>query len=571
MTATGARQPAIEKPTAVMNDTTPAVREYHSPTVEQLCWAIVLLVAAGLRLVALGQAPLSQAEGGRALQSWTVAQGRIQDSWPGGIVDAISALLFRLFGGGDAIARLAPALAGLLLVASLWSLRPFLGRTATMAAAILVAISPLFVYDARVVGGQSAGAALAVCVVALILRFIREPRHRHLALICVLLAFGLGTDAIFLGSMLLVAGWLALRGAWLHSADVAEARAFVRGDRRLSSVLLPAAAGTLLAVSRFGTGFARLRPAAAAYWSLAFTPSRPVVPWHYAIDVLIGYGAPLLVLGLIGAWVVVRDGSWRDQPLLGLACFWLVGGFLLNLFMAGRYPSMLLLTVLPLAVLAGHAVDRGLRLIGRSVPDAIALSLAAGLVIAVFYFAIVASSFVNGGQATTLQLWAGVLLVVICLGGASVRARQDGSSVLAPAIVVLAVVAMLVDLRGTGAIRGTGDEFLAGQRTTPEGKAFARLLVSNGGGVSSVTDEALRPLTWYLRDTISSGGHGGARLTQSTAQLPAGFHGSGQPGVISRSWSPASLSATGMIRWWLYRDAWGRPQDLSVRLVVQDQ
>src|SRR5438270_11427159 len=98
MTATGSPESAMRQPVEGSNEVGTAVRRYPSPTVEQLCWTAVLFVAAGLRLVALGQSPLSQAEGARALQSWTVAHGRVQDAWPGGLVDAVTALLFRRFG-----------------------------------------------------------------------------------------------------------------------------------------------------------------------------------------------------------------------------------------------------------------------------------------------------------------------------------------------------------------------------------------------------------------------------------------------------------------------------------------
>src|SRR5205823_1554764 len=104
--------------------------------VEHLVWALVLLVAALFRLVDLGGTPLSAAEEGRALESWSVAQGRLTGGWPGGVLDALTALLFRLFGGADATARIAPAVAGVLLVASFSLLRPHIGRGAALLAAL---------------------------------------------------------------------------------------------------------------------------------------------------------------------------------------------------------------------------------------------------------------------------------------------------------------------------------------------------------------------------------------------------------------------------------------------------
>jgi uncharacterized protein (TIGR03663 family) len=540
------------------------------PTLELFGWLFVVLVAAGLRLIALDQSPLNQAEGGRALQSWLVAGGRLQDTWPGGAIDAVTAALFRLFGSGDATARLAPALAGVALVGSLSLLRPHLGRAATLLAAVVVALSPVFVYDARSVGGASAGAALSVSLTALVLRWLCEPRPRTLVLICSTLAFGLGTDAVFLGSTLLIGAWLALRGGLMHSRDVTEAWFATSRTRGWLVNATPAVlAGLLLAVSRFGTGFARLRPAAAADWSLAFTPSRPGVAWHYALDVLAGYGAPLLLLAAGGAFLIIRGRSWRERPLHGLAVTWAGGGLVICLFAAGRYPSTLLLVCVPLALLAGHALERATRAVAGARPDAVDLLLATGLLVGVFYTVIIALSRFGAGTATSIQLLAGFLLVAICLGGAVVRWEQDGFGIVLPIVAVTALVLTLADLRGDGAIRGAGDEFLAGQRTTPEGRAFAGVLVRNGGGVSSVTDESVRPLAWYLRDTVRSGGHDTARLIAAAAPTPAGFYDAGQATVIARSWSPGSWSANGMIRWWVYRQAWGTPRDVTVKLVVE--
>lgn len=538
--------------------------------VEVLAWALVMLAAAALRLIGLAQAPLTQAEGGRALGSWSAAHGRVLDAWPGGIVDALTALLFRLFGDGDAQARVVPALAGLLLVASFWLLRVHLGRVAALAAAFMAAVSPVFVYDARSVDGQALGAALAICLAAAVLRLLADPRPRLVIVIAVLLSFGLGTDAALLGSALLIGLWLVLCGCWQRRADVREAWSVVEraGEWGLSALPLTLA-GLLLAFSRFGTGFSRLRPAALASWALAFNPSRSGVPWHYLLDVLAGYAAPVVILGGVAVYLLLRDGSWRARPAYGLLLVWLSGGLALNLFMAGREPQTLLLTFVPLTLLAGLMVERALRLFDGWRRDPIDLLLAAGLVVAAIYVVITGSDLVTTHTASAWQFWAGVMLAGICLGGAVARWRQDGPLTAAPMLAVLALVAVLIDLHGSGSVRTAGDEFLIGQRTTREGEAFARLLVAHGGGVDTITAAGRPALVWYLRDTVGSGGHGGARLIDPGAQVPAGFTLSGEPATVSRSWSPASWSGTGMIRWWIYREAWGRPTDAVEKLVVE--
>jgi len=173
-----------------------------------------------------------------------------------------------------------------------------MGRTPVLVAAFLSAISPVFVYDARTVGSQALGGALAVAVVAVVLSILARPRPRLLIVAATLVSFGLGTDAVFLGAVLLIGLWLVLRGFWQGSDDVRVAMTAARDTGAwLVSALPLVLAGLLLACSRFGTGFSRLRPAAAASWSLAFNPTRPGTPWHYLIDVIAGFALPATILG----------------------------------------------------------------------------------------------------------------------------------------------------------------------------------------------------------------------------------------------------------------------------------
>ena len=553
---------------------TPAVTEVDSAStlsatpIELIAWFLVLVAAAALRIFSLSLTPLSQAEGGRALGSWSAAQGTVLDAWPGSVLDALTALIFRVFGSGDAAARIVPAIAGMVLVASFWLLRPHMGRAPVLVAAILSAISPVFVYDARTVGSQALGAALAVAVAAVVLSFLARPRPRLLIVAATLLSFGLGTDAVFLGAMLLIGLWLVLRGFWQGSDDVRVAMTAVRDTGAwLVSALPLVLAGLLLACSRFGTGFSRLRPAAAASWSLAFNPTRPGTPWHYLIDVIAGYALPATILGGVGVYLLLRDGSWRERPILGLLIVWLGGGAAVNLFMAGRDPSSLLLTFVPLVLIAGVAVDRIIRSVAVSRPETIDFVLGAGLIAAAAYTVLAGAELVTTDVINAWQVWAGLLLMAVCAGGALVRWRQDGAATAAPLLAAAALIAVLADLHGAGSVRSGGDEFLSGQRTTPQGKVFAMLLVANGGGVDDVTHQSLLPLEWYLRNTIASGGHGTAKLFDTNTQLPLGFAQSGEAANVSRIWSPRSLSGTGMLRWWIYREAWADIADVTVRLV----
>ncbi len=542
-------------------------------TLEQALWLVLIAAAAALRLFSLGGVPLTEAEGTRALQSLGAAQLRVGgfSAWPGGLVDAVTAFIFKLFGAGDAAARVAPAVAGVLLIASFWLLRPYLGRGATFAAAALATVSPVFVVAARTSGGQSLGAALAILLTALALRCIEQPSTRRVAIIAALVVLGLGTDAVYLGLVVPLAGWLIARGAWAPDAGLLSAWTRVRRWR----IWLPSAAplcvaALLLTVSRFGFGFQRLQPGAAAEWALAFKPLPVSGSWHYLFDVLLGYELPLLLLGAAGCWLAVRGRLWRGRPVAGLLIVWLASGIVLDLLMGARQPSTLLLTLLPLALLSGLALSLLARSFVEGRPDLIDALLAVGLIAALAFCLISAGLTLNlalFGQVE--RFWFGLLLAGICFVGVVYRWQQDGAGTAVLASAALVLAGLVFSLHGSAAVAfGTGDEFLTGQRTTREGVALARLLQQNGGGVSSVTDEALLPLAWYLRDTVRSGGHGGAKLITAGTKPPTGFGAAGDPAIVSLHWAPDSLSANGMVRWWVFRERWSGTAAVREQLVV---
>jgi uncharacterized protein (TIGR03663 family) len=79
----------------------------------------------------------------------TAANGGYDPTYHGPFLYSIVAFGFFLFGTNDAIARLMPALFGILLIGLIWLLRPFIGRTGALVGAFLVLISPSITYYSR--------------------------------------------------------------------------------------------------------------------------------------------------------------------------------------------------------------------------------------------------------------------------------------------------------------------------------------------------------------------------------------------------------------------------------------
>ncbi len=112
-------------------------------TLEQILYAAAFLLALALRLLRLAQSPLTDPEAELALQALGLVRGDLSGTLsgqPGYLLPA--AALFALFGAGDGVARLIPALAGAGLVLLPALFRKELGSRAALIAAIGLALDP---------------------------------------------------------------------------------------------------------------------------------------------------------------------------------------------------------------------------------------------------------------------------------------------------------------------------------------------------------------------------------------------------------------------------------------------
>ncbi len=127
-------------------------------TIEHALYGIIVLVALVLRLFALGVQPLNPLEAANAWPAWLAAMA--VDAPPlaaptSPLLYSLHTLLFWLTQGNDAIARLAPALAGCGLVLLAWWWRQWLSRSAALVLALLFAVDPWLVAYSRLADGAA--------------------------------------------------------------------------------------------------------------------------------------------------------------------------------------------------------------------------------------------------------------------------------------------------------------------------------------------------------------------------------------------------------------------------------
>lgn len=333
-------------------------------------WAIVALAAA-LRLIDLGRRPLHHDEGTNAIFLLRLLREGVYrydpTNYHGPTLYYLSALPLALFGSTTAMLRLVPALLGTALVALVLLLRRPVGDAGVVAAGLLLAVSPSFVYYSRDNIHETYFLFFTLLVVVALVRGCGAPGPWWLAgcgAAAGLLAATKETAGLTLAA--LGAALLASRGGCLAKPPVA----------RLAAACLAAVA---IAAPVYSRGFteprALLDPAGSmAVWARrAFAPEGQGKPWFYFLTILAREEWVILAAGIAGAALAVR---LRDRFGLFLAAW---AAFLLAAYSAFPYktPWLVLNAALPLGLLAGRAFEIGLRRSGpRSARVAAVLMLA---------------------------------------------------------------------------------------------------------------------------------------------------------------------------------------------------
>jgi len=187
---------------------------------------LIFLAALALRFYDLGGRAIHHDESLHATFAWYFYRGMGYAHDPlmhGPFLFHAMALAYGLFGISDATARFVPAIFGALLVLLPWLLRDRLGRTGTVVAGLLLAVSPTLIYFSRFVGAGAQDIVLAVTVLliaAAIWRYLDDGRSRWLYLTAGALSVSFATKEVTFIIALVFILWLD----GLMAADLAAQR-----------------------------------------------------------------------------------------------------------------------------------------------------------------------------------------------------------------------------------------------------------------------------------------------------------------------------------------------------------
>lgn len=380
---------AVTRPGAPTNSWT--INSWTSNlTITDALFALVVVMAAVMRLTDLAGIPLSPSEATEALTTWRYWQPNPLE-FAGSASPAyfsFTSLLMQLLGDSDIVMRLAPVLFGLGLVILPYFWRHHLGNWGVLVTSTLLALSPVLTMVSRTAGGDAVAVFATLLLLTAWVRFQEERDDSEPVVVAVsdgdndsgentddvtddvypvsrswwffvgVAAFGLGLTSsplFFAGLAILLLTWSVhwQLGPRLHDEVARPEPTMLRS----AGILL---GGVIFVV---GTLFF-WNPAGLAQtaghigeWLQQFSFSGSALDW-LAPTLLVGrYESAILLLGFIAlAWA-----TWRGETIPTFFVYWFSTSLLIAL-LQHQTPEITALLILPAYFLIGTWVNRAMQI-----------------------------------------------------------------------------------------------------------------------------------------------------------------------------------------------------------------
>jgi uncharacterized protein (TIGR03663 family) len=340
--------------------------------------ALLAIVAALVftRLWALGNRAYSHDESAHAWEAWKLLTGQryIHDPvFHGPFLYHLTALVYFLFGVGDATARLGSALLAIVAVLLVWPLRRWLGRAGALFAMLLLTLSPTMMFRGRFIRHDIFVMAPTMVMLVCIFRYLedREPRWLYITAAALALSFT-GKANAFINGAILGTFWVLHLGVdWLRTRKPLREMPSFDIVMLLGTLALPLVAPVILKALGFdpidysAQGLLRIR---AVVFALIAASAAIGVWWkrrewllsagiYYSIFLLLyttlltnARGVESGFVGMLGYWLSQQEVARGGQP-------WYYYFFLLTVY-----------ELLPLLMALLGAVYYGVRRIRRGNP-----------------------------------------------------------------------------------------------------------------------------------------------------------------------------------------------------------
>lgn len=322
-------------------------------------WAAVLVLGLIVRFIALGERAFHHDESQDAYFSYLFRQSGDYEYNPllhGPLRFYLTALMYVLFGDSDFTARLAPALMGAAMIPMCWGLRRQLGRVAALAAAILFAFGPSYLYFSRFAREDIYFASITLAIIVVVWRGIDHPRKYTPALIGALLALSFATkETTFIS--LFAMGTFFLFAFFIAPWRAEMLRALKAPGWDGWGWFLAAFVGVFsLLFTTFLTHPTGLRDGVVEgldYWLGQHEVRRGGEPWEFYSFILATIEWPVMILAVIGA-----ISLWKRRPFFSAFLVWTFAVNLIVYSWAGeKFAWLVLHPLLTAVLLAGVGVQ----------------------------------------------------------------------------------------------------------------------------------------------------------------------------------------------------------------------
>jgi uncharacterized protein (TIGR03663 family) len=184
---------------------------------ELIAWAAILIFTICTRFTDLGLKPLHHDESMHAFYGWKLFMGDGYSYNPmmhGPFHYHANALIYFLFGTSDYTARVAPAIYGVIGVALMYFFKPYVGSLGAILCALIMAISPTWMYQARFIREDIFMAVDTIMIFIGLMRYFDSKKPGWLYLAAVGLAFAWATKEANFMTMAIFGSFLMLRWLW---------------------------------------------------------------------------------------------------------------------------------------------------------------------------------------------------------------------------------------------------------------------------------------------------------------------------------------------------------------------
>lgn len=196
---------------------------------ELLAFVFVVVLSVLAHLYGLERMALHHDESIHAWMSWKFITGNggfscfggrsaptycYEPTYHGPALYIFTFLSYFLFGDGDWQARLPQAIAGIGMVASVWMLRPYLGKYGTLIAAALLAFSPSLLYFTRFARHDGLILLWTLWMVIGFFRYLDSGRSAYLVLMAAGMALAISTHELYYILFFLFGWFLIIRTAF---------------------------------------------------------------------------------------------------------------------------------------------------------------------------------------------------------------------------------------------------------------------------------------------------------------------------------------------------------------------